>query len=142
MEATPVVRVHVMPYMALQDAADIYIAMGEEGGGADPHHRQVIVMNQDVLLAKFIAYRSIVEQADLLDSLSESVENLLTVRLQAQLQSYVADQMTALANLKDYAWRLVLHYLREGMHSKSPTRLNCCHPSCISICFVCSAALS
>jgi hypothetical protein len=112
-----------MPYMTLRDASAIYRDLAEEEGGpSTSYHRQIVIMNPDVLLAKYTAYRTIIEQADLLDAVSEKVEAVLTVRLQAQFETCVADQWLALATLRDYAWHLVLHYLIQGMPSQSPSR--------------------
>uniref|UniRef100_A0A8R7U0E8 Uncharacterized protein n=1 Tax=Triticum urartu TaxID=4572 RepID=A0A8R7U0E8_TRIUA len=99
--------------MPLWDASNIYHALLEEGGPATSHHRQVIITNPDVLLAKYRSYRAIVEQMDLLDSVSQSVEEVLTLRLQAQFEACVADLRSTKANLQQHAWRLVLLYLRQ-----------------------------
>uniref|UniRef100_R7WDR2 Uncharacterized protein n=1 Tax=Aegilops tauschii TaxID=37682 RepID=R7WDR2_AEGTA len=118
-EAFARVRGHLMPYMTLEDAAAIYRALREEEGPATSHHREVVITNREVLLAKYDSYRSIVEQADLLDRVSVHVEEALTLRLQAQFQTSVADLGTALTSLREHAWRMVFLYLREGVLSVS-----------------------
>ncbi|EMS62192.1 hypothetical protein TRIUR3_18565 [Triticum urartu] len=121
------VRGHV-PYMPLWDASNIYHALLEEGGPATSHHRQVIITNPDVLLAKYRSYRAIVEQMDLLDSVSQSVEEVLTLRLQAQFEACVADLRSTKANLQQHAWRLVLLYLRQGDILEARHYLQICFP--------------
>ncbi|KAF7024898.1 hypothetical protein CFC21_037161 [Triticum aestivum] len=121
------VRGHV-PYMPLWDASNIYHALLEEGGPATSHHRQVIITNPDVLLAKYRSYRAIVEQMDLLDSVSQSVEEVLTLRLQAQFEACVADLRSTKANLQQHARRLVLLYLRQGDILEAKHYLQICFP--------------
>lgn len=122
------VRGHLMPYMTLEDAAAIYRALREEEGPATSHHREVVITNREVLLAKYDSYRTIVDQADLLDRVSVHVEEALTLRLRAQFETSVADLGTALTNLREHAWRLVFLYLREGDILEAKHYLDTCFP--------------
>jgi hypothetical protein len=108
-----------MPYMTLRDASAIYRDLAEEEGGpSTSYHRQIVIMNPDVLLAKYTAYRTIIEQADLLDAVSEKVEAVLTVCLQAQFETSTRLCMASGATLPHSRYALTV--------SKSPYLITLC----------------